>query len=219
MATTIPKKDADFNVRQEVITTAAMTNESSWGLDTMWMETELVPKKMKWVEAWAAYTDPMGRTPLITFAKTEARNVYEPALRTLVQNLEHNTRVTNEERAAMGIVIPSKNRKPLPLAGKYPAFKLDSSVIRCLGVDFQDFDSPSRAKPHGVHGAEIRWAILDAAPASVNELVHSNFDTRTPYVLQFEENERGKTVYFCLRWESNTGEKGPWSEIVSAIIP
>jgi hypothetical protein len=45
------------------------------------------------------------------------------------------------------------------------------------------------------------------------------FDTRSPYTFRFEENQRGQTVFFCLRWENTTGQKGPWSEIVSAIIP
>jgi hypothetical protein len=30
---------------------------------------------------------------------------------------------------------------------------------------------------------------------------------------------RGKTVWFRLRWENNRGQKGPWSELYSAIIP
>jgi hypothetical protein len=34
-----------------------------------------------------------------------------------------------------------------------------------------------------------------------------------------EDTDRGKTVYFCLCWENNRGEKGPWSEIVFAVIP
>jgi hypothetical protein len=53
-----------------------------------------------------------------------------------------------------------------------------------------------------MHGVEIRWATLD-----------------TPFVINFDENQRGKAVYFCLCRENNTGEKGPWSEIVKAIIP
>jgi hypothetical protein len=53
----------------------------------------------------------------------------------------------------------------------------------------------------------------------VEDLIHSAFDTRSPFTLSFDENQRGKTVYFCLRWENTRGEKGPWSEIVSGIIP
>jgi hypothetical protein len=35
----------------------------------------------------------------------------------------------------------------------------------------------------------------------------------------FENDQRGKTVYFALRWENTRGEKGPWSAIQIAIIP
>jgi hypothetical protein len=50
-------------------------------------------------------------------------------------------------------------------------------------------------------------------------MLASVFSTRSPYVFTFDENMRGKTVYFCLRWENTRGQKGPWSAIYSAIIP
>jgi hypothetical protein len=43
--------------------------------------------------------------------------------------------------------------------------------------------------------------------------------TRTSLTLEFDEPDRGKTVYFCLRWENTRGQKGPWSPIQKAIIP
>ncbi|MDR1273488.1 MAG: hypothetical protein LBK12_02965, partial [Odoribacteraceae bacterium] len=66
---------------------------------------------------------------------------------------------------------------------------------------------------------EIRWAISETPVVNVDDLTHSAFDTRTPFNLEFRGEERGKAVYFCLRWENTRGEKGPWSEIQSAIIP
>ncbi|MDR0743629.1 MAG: hypothetical protein LBF05_04640, partial [Tannerella sp.] len=68
-------------------------------------------------------------------------------------------------------------------------------------------------------GVEIRWAILSAPPGSIDELIHSSFVIHTPFTLTFDESERGKKVYFILRWENTRGQKGPWSEIVSAVIP
>ncbi|MDR1339327.1 MAG: hypothetical protein LBK58_04670 [Prevotellaceae bacterium] len=44
-------------------------------------------------------------------------------------------------------------------------------------------------------------------------------DTHSPFELAFDESERGKMVYICLRGENTRGEKGPWSEIVKAVIP
>jgi hypothetical protein len=121
----------------------------------------------------------------------------------------------------MGVVI--RDRKPTPVnkPTSYPLYRIDSSMIRTLSVFFQALilGGRSRAKPAGVHGAEIRWAILDTAPASVDALTHSSFCTRSPFTLTFDESDRTKTVYFCLRWENTRGEKGPWSEIVMAVIP
>jgi hypothetical protein len=46
-----------------------------------------------------------------------------------------------------------------------------------------------------------------------------DFDTKTPVKLSFSGDQRGKTIYFALRWENNVGEKCPCSEIFNAIIP
>jgi hypothetical protein len=119
----------------------------------------------------------------------------------------------------MSIAIPDATQTPVKPPKTYPEFIIDTSIIRCLMILFWDLGSKSKAKPHGVHGAEICWAILDRPPLSVDELIHSGFCTRSPFKLTFDETDRSKTVYFCLRWESTRGEKGPWSEIVMAIIP
>ncbi|MDR1156180.1 MAG: hypothetical protein LBL04_15855 [Bacteroidales bacterium] len=50
------------------------------------------------------------------------------------------------------------------------------------------------------------------------DLVHSVFATRSPHTFQFDLSA-GKCFYCCLRWENTRGEKGPWSEIMSAIVP
>ena len=70
-----------------------------------------------------------------------------------------------------------------------------------------------------LHRAAIRRAALDRPPARLNELANSGFAIAAPFTLTFDEADRGKWVYFCLRWESATNLKGPFGEIGSAIIP
>jgi hypothetical protein len=132
--------------------------------------------------------------------------------------LETKTLVTDDDRAEMGI-YPPKPRTPNKKPTSFPDAFARSNTIRELTIEFRDHESTSRAKPHGVHGAEIRWAILDNPPKNVDELIHSDFDTRSPFTLEFKEEARGKTVWFCLRWENTRGEKGPWSEFLTAIVP
>ncbi|MDR1493008.1 MAG: hypothetical protein LBT05_09845 [Planctomycetaceae bacterium] len=63
------------------------------------------------------------------------------------------------------------------------------------------------------------FAVLDEPPKSVHELTRSVLATRTPHVFEFTDEERGKTVYFAICWQNEKGERGPFSEIASAIIP
>jgi hypothetical protein len=60
--------------------------------------------------------------------------------------------------------------------------------------------------------------VLDHPPADAGELTKALLATRTPHTLEFTEEERGKTVYVALQWQNNKGQKGPWSEILWAIV-
>ncbi|MDR3262138.1 MAG: hypothetical protein LBT78_09955 [Tannerella sp.] len=202
-----------------MISTTANANIEAWHLDAAWIESEFTPKKTVWDNTWEVYLNPETRTPVITLAKQEARKGYEPPLRQLIQMMEHNPRISVEDLKAMGIAIPDHTNTPAPVATTYPVYTIDSSVIRFLKLHFHDQNSLHKGKPRGQHGAEIRWAILTAPPANVNDLTRSAFDTSSPFSLEFDEADRGKTVYFCMRWENTRGEKGPWGEILFAIIP
>jgi hypothetical protein len=69
------------------------------------------------------------------------------------------------------------------------------------------------------NGAVIVYAVLAEPPADPDALTRSVLATRTPHVFEFTEEERGKTVYVAICWQNEKGEKGPWSEIESAIVP
>ena len=216
---TIPKKDVDFNVAQENITRIVGDNVDAWKLDEEWLTTKVAPAKNTWVQKWAAYQDPAARTTVITFEKTEARKNYEALLRQLVKSLQSNPRVSDDDLKRMNIAIPSSGHSPSPVPTTYPAATVDSSVMRRLTINFRDVDSNTTAKPKGVHGAEIKWGIFASPIIDPEVLPNSSFDTRTPFTLEFSSNDRGKMVYFCLRWENTIGEKGPWGEMESAVIP
>jgi hypothetical protein len=220
MSQTIPVKDSDFDEKQSMITTKTAQNLAKWFIDQNWFNGQLTPAKTKWTNAWDAWQNPVIRTTLITFEKNEARKAYEVPLRKLVEMLKGSPAITPAELVEMGIAINKGSgggHNPPP--STYPDFEIDTSVLRRLGVHFSDHGSKSHAKPHGIHGAEIRRGFVTGMPKDIDELPISSFDTRSPFTIEFNESDRGKTVGICLRWESTTGEKGPWSEIVLAIVP
>jgi hypothetical protein len=164
---------------------------------------------------------PQTRTKASVQEKNDARKALEAAVRQAYgEYLMRNHLLTDADRDNLGLPIHKTTRTPSPVATTHPDFDVDSSMLRRLTVDFYDQGSKkSKAKPAGQHGAEIRWVMSDAPVINVEDLIHSAFDTHTPFTLEFTGDQRGKTVYFALCWENTRGEKGPWSPIQSAIVP
>ncbi|MDR2408190.1 MAG: hypothetical protein LBE13_08775 [Bacteroidales bacterium] len=219
MSSTIPSKDFEFNVVQEIISTLADKNAEKWELDRDWVDNVLLPKKVQWKNAWSVYTNPDTRTPLVVFTKSVIKKEYEPLLEILVCNFETNIHVTDKERREMGILNPFRKRKLVPPPELHPGFVIGTSIIRSITVHFFDKETLLSNRPHGASGVEMQWEILDTPPSGEEDLLHSEFKKRPPFVLQFDEKERGKTAYIRLRWKGNTDGYSPWSKIITAMIP
>ena len=216
----LPKKDQAFLVWALNFTTVLVSMLVRLGFPESVFQ-ELMALRNTFSEKLTTAEAPATRTKAAVQAKNNARKAFEKRLRQVIKEyLTYNHALTDEDRDNLGLPIYKTTRTKAPVATTYPDFVIDSGTIRRLIIHFFDQGSvKSKAKPAGQHGSEIRWAILDTPPVDVADLIHSSFDTRTPFTLEFEGHERGKTVYFCLCWENTRGEKGPWSEIQSAIIP
>jgi hypothetical protein len=216
----IPRKDADLLAWTVAFLAALSAILTRVGFPQT-VYTVLTTLLTTFKEALAIATAPATRTKAAVAAKDDARKALVRALRSaIMQYLTYNPDVTNADHENLGLPIHKTEHTPAPVATTYPDYDINSGTIRRLTIHFYDQGSSgSKAKPDGQHGAEIRWAILETPPASINDLIRSSFDTRTPFTLEFDENQRGQTVYFCLCWENTRGEKGPWSEIMSAIVP
>jgi hypothetical protein len=75
-----------------------------------------------------------------------------------------------------------------------------------------------------VGGATTEMAVsakreLVNVPVSGEELPHSRFTRRKKELFDFPQEDRGKTIYFCIRFENAKGEPGPWGPLFSTIIP
>ncbi|MDR0754368.1 MAG: hypothetical protein LBF04_03165 [Prevotellaceae bacterium] len=216
----IPRADNKFLVWLKTMVAYLLTKATEWGVPRDDVN-EIETLTADFETALETTENPLTRTKVAIQVKNDARKVVESKTRVLLKAyVTYNPAVSDADREAMGLPIHKNKRTPAPVASTYPDFDVDSSVIRRLTIHFYDQGSKkSKAKPAGQHGAEIRWVISDTPIIDVEDLSHSAFDTHTPFTLEFQGHERGKTVYLCLCWENTRGEKGPWSEIVSAIIP
>lgn len=156
-------------------------------------------------------------------AKDDCRDSLESAVRALVKRLQVSGDVDDTERAALGITVRDKVRTET--AGDIttrPIGIVDTSQRLRHEIRFSDEATPTRrAKPKGIMGCEI-WVKVTApgepSPTSADELSFVTLDTASPYIAEFDGADGGKTAHYMLRWVKSSGDKGPWSETVSATI-
>ncbi|MDR1116295.1 MAG: hypothetical protein LBL33_09185 [Tannerella sp.] len=216
----LPSKDKEFHVWTGNFLNHLSTLTTKIGFpDTEY--TKLLTEYNDFSQKLNVVEDPTTRTSVAVEAKTISCIRLKETLRADVKaHITYNPLVSDDNRTALGLPIHKTTRTHSPIAAHHPDYDIDSSELRRLKVHFYDQgQKKTKAKPAGQHGVRIKWAILSAPPASLKELVESSFDTRTPFTIEFDESDRGKTVYFCLCWVNTRGENGPWSEIISAIIP
>src|ERR1035437_5980154 len=58
-----------------------------------------------------------------------------------------------------------------------------------------------------------------SALTDISQLAYVATDSGTPYLAEYTGAQAGQMACYWLRWINTRGEKGPWSEPVSATIP
>jgi hypothetical protein len=187
----------------------------------IWLEEEFFVKLAVFVAAYLAWMESESeRTPHQLTALLAAEKAFRKVYRKLYTGfLKENPLVTDNDLEDMA--LPKHHAggiTPAPVATTVPWVKVRLRVVRHLTFDFGGSET-SKAKPDGQHGMEMTGRAGGDKPSGLGDLTHSYFDTHTPLDIEFREDERGQTFWFAVRWENTTGEKGPWSEIMSAVIP
>jgi hypothetical protein len=221
MADFIPNNDAKFDDWFKFLN--QYVNQKCTGSTPEWTHipaaarTALQDAYTAWYTAYANAKGP--HTPVQTEAKNDAKKAAKQALRPFINQYLRFPPVTDEDRTAMKIPNKDTHPTPVPTPGDIPEVEAQTPLPRVLRFRFRRVNMKRWGKPKDVHGMELVWLISDTLPAEIEQLVHSAFATKSPLELTFKESERGKRLYYAVRWETGTVKKGKFSEIYSAIIP
>jgi hypothetical protein len=213
----IPQKDSELAPWSANFTAQVVANATTWAIPTN--EVTRLQTANTSFAALHAKADSPAKTSIIVAEKNAARKTLVAEIRALADFRLKNPIITNAQRIALGLHVRDNTPTTIPVPKSRPELDIDVVDFRRLKVIFHDMGSDSKAKPYGVNGAVIVYAVLDVPPADINALIRSVLATRTPHILEFTEEERGKTVYMAICWQNEKGERGPLSEIESAIVP
>jgi hypothetical protein len=177
----------------------------------------LIDEYGEWYTAYAPTLKP--HTSLETLSRQKAYKKAANVLRGFINQYLRFPPVTDVDRLALGIRNPDPVRTSRSVPHEEVDFFFQLKYKQKLIVHFKVRGAVGKAKPHSYHGAVIAWDLLDKPPARLSELTRHVTATRTPYTMEFDEADRGKTMYAALHWQNGKGKDGAWSEIQSAIVP
>jgi hypothetical protein len=214
----MPEKEADFVEWSGNLIAVSTAHKIEWNLpEDKLLEMQTLHTEVKTLHELcqtASYTK------LDMQAKNEKKALLVHLEEVFVRNnLQNNDAMTDNGRRALRIPIYDTTPTPHPAPSAIPEIEVVTPHPRTVHIKFRDEHAARWGKPKYVHGLECVWGIREAPPDKVKDLLHSEFATRSPLELVFEENERGKKVYFATRWENGTVKKGLWSDILFAVIP
>ena len=152
-------------------------------------------------------------------ARNEAQKALAGAIRAFVNQYLRFDPITNKDRDKMKIPNRDTIRTIRTDVTEEIGFDLKTKGIRQIFVAFRQLGASSTAKPRGYDGAVVVWHIGKERPNSPNDFRYHAVASRTPFIIDFEESERGQTVWVALCWQNGRSIRGKWSAFKSTIVP
>jgi hypothetical protein len=185
-----------------------------------WFDLVLIPKLHAYVSTYLLWADPASSTPVVSEDLRDAEKEFFPLYRKFHSLVVATPAVSNGQLEAMGFPPrPTGGRTPHPVNTMFLSLKLIPVANLAINVAFENRDTEKSTIPYYLTGAVLFYKVGDAPATNQNELPESELATRSPYKLKFDPSQRGKCLSVAGRWQNRRGEKGPWSEIVTLIIP
>jgi hypothetical protein len=231
----IPTKDADFdeffNHYYQYVNKKCTGQSPEWTHIPEARCTELTNAYIDWVQAYSKTK--LAHTSSDILAKNLARQRDEKILRDFNNEfILYSSFVTPEEKRDLGNHLHDPHPTPVPQPHDRPEADIVYPGIHTVElVNIRRTPGIVSDDPRSDYGVRIHFGILDPGPGAFrvasppktgDDLPHSDFTRKKKYLFDFSEEDRGKTVYFCLRYENSKGGKegkGPFGPILNAVIP
>ncbi|MDR2115352.1 MAG: hypothetical protein LBP87_03115 [Planctomycetaceae bacterium] len=178
------------------------------------------------------------RTEVITAECKAAFEALTAKMRSIKNHYFLSPPLTDVDFISLQLKPKNSTHSPVPPPTDQAEADISRPGEHLIMLHLRAVAAPSREPdPHrSDYGFRIYWGIMPAGgatvenatgtkrelvkiPVSGEELPHSKFTRRKKELLDFPQEDRGKTIYFCIRYENAKGEAGPWGPLFSTIIP
>lgn len=217
----IPKGPNErYNFQRNAISKCT-ANAAAWGIpDTL--ITQLTGAQTVYEAKYDIASNRATQSPYATAERDAAWDILEALLVILYdQHLLYNEAISPADKDSLHIhTSGTGGGKPAPAPDTTPIITLTAEEISSLHVIYSDSSAPgTHNKPDNVAFCEVVCKIGGSAPILIDECTTRYNVSRSHEKIDFNNAQRGQTVYAFARWINRNGKQGPWSSMAMAIIP
>jgi hypothetical protein len=193
----------------------------------LWGITEPAAKKLKdgsdaWTTAQDEADNPETRTSITIEKARRLRKENTVNIRWMVNSyINPNVAgtITVEDRVDLGLHVKDTTMTHHPVPKSRPEVDVEPAGKFEQRVTALNPATNKRAKPADAYGLRYAWQLGGEAPASPEDLPKSKFSRKTQERFSWDPSDQGKPVHYAAAYENSKGEQGPWSAVVSTVVP
>lgn len=170
------------------------------------------------LQAYAAARTRQTRTQLDVLARNQAKKVMIKTVRQYVRRIKADATVPVERKADLHLRQPGAIRAAVPPPVTRPVLHALPDAPLRHRMRYQDVLSQRRGKPQGVVGLQLFCHVGEREPEDPLAARFVRLVTRQMHPVDFTPQQKGQTAFYYGRWQTATGETGPWSQIVSLTV-
>jgi hypothetical protein len=219
MPSFIPRSDADFDAFAANAVTKILSDLAGYGLVAGDL-TPVTTAKTAWDTDFPDSVSQKAAAQAAVALKDVSRAAYEAALRVVFGKIYANGVAGPDQLADAGMPEHDTIPTPVPVPTTRPVLLLGTSARFQHKVNYTDEGTPTQtARPFGVAGCELRLFVGPTPPVDPLDSTFVCIDAVTPRIFEFAPAQAGSMAHWTARWINTRGEPGPWSDVVSAVIP
>lgn len=219
LAPYIPNRDTDFNDWSGNFSTLITASPGSYGLVAA-DAVAIAAATATWAAAYASAINPSTRTPTTVSAKNTAKINLLAIDRPYATTISANAGVSSGNKIALGVNPRTSVPAPITAPTTAPVLSLVSAPPLQHICRYRDETaSPSvKSKPYGVVQIQIFANTSITAITDPALLDFKGVSTKSPFLVAWDSEDRGKQAYYAARWITRTGLVGPWSTVADFTV-
>jgi hypothetical protein len=173
--------------------------------------------------AYILATDPATRTAPTVAAKDVARASAEAVTRPYAVQVSRNASVTDANKLAVGVTVPSLVPTPIPAPVEAPIVGIQSATPLNQLLTYSVAGVVGKSKPFGAIGTQIFRVVGVVAATDPAQALYDSTVTKSPFRQGFDSEDQGKLVTYFARFITRSGsggeaQPGPWSAPLTLTV-